>query len=118
MSEADNSQDAAPRASRAALRYSAKFEQTVVALEKLIMLFAADRTPQRITELFDNRTSYGVIRSWRDGRRYVPPWAREIIRNKIALAADAERALAHGPGQSAGWRNVAGYHANQGRQGT
>lgn len=38
-----------------------------------------------IVRLFDNKTSWGVIRGWIRGRRPVPKWAKDTLARKIAL---------------------------------
>lgn len=100
----------------AAPSYTTNFKPAAVSaqnLNKLIRLFVANDTPANVAAFFENRASVNTIRSWRNGNRYIAPWARQIIRNKIAAAKEAIDDLPTGPGMKAGWRNVAGYTANR-----
>lgn len=101
------------KAKRTAQRHSEDLKHMAVALGFIIDLCAPDHSKRQLEKLFDNRASYGVIRSWKDGRRHIPEWARTIIRSKLAQALEFESTIKPGPGQSAGWRNVSGYTANR-----
>lgn len=116
MSDEPDNASAVESGQRAAPAYCRKFAPLVVSarnLNRLIRLFVANDTPANVAAFFDNRASVNTIRSWRNGNRHIPPWARQLIRDKIAMAEQALAELPIGPGQSAGWRNVAGYVANR-----
>ena len=112
VKELDN-KSAEPKAERTAPRHCESLARTVAPLEKAIRLLAADGTQESILALFDNRTTWNTIRDWRRGKRKVAPWAIELIERKGQAVIQASKEIERGPGQSAGWRNVAGYVANR-----
>lgn len=91
---------------RAAPHHSDNLGHNVVAIAKALSVLAPDDNTDQVCKAFNNRTSYGVIRSWRDGRRYMPTWAVELMQHKLTGALDATKQIARGPGQRAGLRNM------------
>jgi len=83
---------------------------------------AFERTIRRLGEtnlvaLFGHRVARTTIANWRAGRRNVPPWAIDLLRNKIRAAHESELAdlsqVKAGPGLRAGAKNLAAYLARR-----
>jgi len=82
-------------------------------LNNLIRMLRPNATRTELLDLFDNRASWHSIESWRLGRRYVAPWAIQLLNERIDAMRELAARIKPGPGQSAGWRNVHGYAANK-----
>ena len=111
MSQDDGTQREAPS-------HSAYFEGAAVSARRLQRMLAAlplpdhsHRTVARV--VFDGRASRYTVKAWRIGKRYVPEWARDLLREKAAKIIEAANEMPTGPGMQAGWRNVSGYRANR-----
>jgi hypothetical protein len=67
--------------------------------------------------LFGHRAARSTIANWKAGRRALPPWAKEILRQRWRfIAAETARDIEQiktGPGLKAGARNLAEYLARR-----
>lgn len=75
-------------------------------LNKLIADLVQHDTPTNVAALFEHRASVNTIRSWRNGNRYVAPWALELIESKAARVAQTVKQMPRGPGMRAGDKNL------------
>lgn len=75
-------------------------------LNSLIADLVQHDTPTNVAALFEHRASVNTIRSWRNGNRYVAPWALELIENKAARVAQTVKQMPRGPGKQAGGKNL------------
>lgn len=109
MDQADDSERAAPKAKRAAPRHTGNLERSAVSarlLNKLIAELVAEDTPANVAALFENRASINTIRSWRNGNRYVAPWALQLLGDKMQRVAAITNEIPRGPGMRAGDKNL------------
>jgi hypothetical protein len=109
MSEAVSGKRQVPEASRAASEHCRNLEPQEVSAQMLNNLIAdlvQHDTPANVAALFENRASIHTIRSWRNGNRYVAPWALELIENKAARVAQTVKQMPRGPGKQAGEKNL------------
>ena len=58
-------------------------------VEAAIRYLVPSRSRADIVALFDQRAAYQSIMNWRQGRRHLPEWARELLTKK--LRAEIER---------------------------
>lgn len=109
MTDDVESQDQGPGVSRAGPSHCTELAQSAVSatmLNKLIADLVQHDTPMNVAALFENRASVNTIRSWRNGNRYIAPWALDLIENKAARVAQIVRQIPRGPGMRAGDKNL------------
>lgn len=95
-----------PKADRASREVPRHFDRSVVAARKAIERMAPSGKPEDIVAAFGGKTSWGVIRAWRDGRRHIPQWARDMIRDHAMRTIELLDEVPRGPGQRAGDKNL------------
>lgn len=99
-----------PKVKRAASGHSSYFEGAVVSAEYLRRAIAVFSLPNTTHEtvarlIFDGRASVHTVKAWRIGKRYMAPWARQLLADKAERIREALDELPRGPGQRSGLRN-------------
>ena len=81
---------------------------STTALRRALYALGADTerfTAAEVAQLaFDGRANAHTVKAWISGKRYVAPWAIELLQHKFASGAAAANERPHGPGRAAGLR--------------
>lgn len=101
----------------AAQRHYTPFDRLAVARANRAAIDAAapGATRETLIDLFQGRAPWRTIRAWRQGERFMPAWARELLDARGVMIRERAARLPAGPGMEAGWRNVKGYQLNMRR---
>ena len=87
---------------------------------RLVEVLRPGATGRDLVELLDGKANRTTALHWRSGRRGVPQWAIEILRDKLRRRHERERLIAdhiatlpERPGLRAGAKNLAAYLARR-----
>lgn len=77
-------------------------------LRRAIAMFSLPNTTHETVArlVFDGRANVHTVKAWRTGKRYLAPWARELLLDKATQVLKAMDELPRGPGMRAGDKNL------------
>lgn len=83
----------------------------------MLETLAPNARGRALADIFDGRASPERIMNWKAGRRGIPQWAADLLRDKLAQKHARELTIAAqiktGPGKRAGAINLAEYLARR-----